>query len=279
MTTSLQNMLDALLQDRSLREPDQLDRRIDALDRLEAWLLYDESSLEPSLRQRAAAAMAELDAVNERLFRSIRDDIRQGNGANSLRDWAASLRHQGDAEHYDPLDTLIGGVLSFEEPGDVLELANEMVFYQPTPARHIFDFMARAHLDERDVVIDLGSGLGHVTLLTAICTPARCVGIEWQPAYVASARECAQALNVSRASFIAQDVRAADLSEGTLFYLYTPFAGTMLRSVLDALRHEATRRVIRLCTLGPCTTVVANEPWLTAEASSDPNGTMLLRSL
>lgn len=279
MTISLQNMLDALRQDRSLREPDQLGRRIDALDRLEAWLVYEESSLEPSLRQRVDVAMAELDAINEQLFRSIRHDIRQGHGAKSLLDWAASLRHQDDAERYDPLDALIGGVLNFEEPGDVSELVNEMVFYQPTPARHIFDFIARTRFDERDIVMDLGSGLGHVTLLTAICTPACCIGIELEPAYVISARQCALALNVDRASFIAQDVRAADLSQGTVFYLYTPFTGTMLRAVLDALRREAQQRAIRLCTLGPCTAVVANEPWLITDDLSDPNRVMLFRSL
>ncbi|WP_233840729.1 class I SAM-dependent methyltransferase [Dyella sp. 2HG41-7] len=278
MTTSLQNTVDALLQDRSLREPDQLARRIDALDRLEAWLVYDESSLESSLCQRANAVMAEWEAINEQLFQSIRDDIRQGSGAKSLCDWAEALRQQDRAERYDPLDALVAGVLNFEAPGDVSELANEMVFYQPTPARHIFDFIARAQLDERDVVMDLGSGLGHVALLTAICTPARCIGIELEHAYVVSARQCAQALNIGRASFIAQDVRATDLSEGSVFYLYTPFTGTLLRSVLDDLRRQAERRTIRLWTLGPCTTVIANEPWLVTEDHGDTHRVSVFQS-
>jgi hypothetical protein len=48
-----------------------------------------------------------------------------------------------------------------------------------------------------------------------------------------------------------------------VFYLYTPFTGTLLCSVLQRLAQEAARRPIRLCTLGPCTSVVADETWLT----------------
>jgi hypothetical protein len=155
-------------------------------------------------------------------------------------------------------------VLAFEEPGEgIAALAPEMVFYQPTPARHIFEAIRRLPLEENDVLIDLGSGLGHVPLLAAVCSRARCVGIELEAAYVACAQRCATALNLAHAHFFHQDARAADFSDGTVFYLYTPFTGTLLRSVLQRLAQEATRRPIRLCTLGPCTAVVADETWLT----------------
>jgi predicted RNA methylase len=137
-----------------------------------------------------------------------------------------------------------------------------MVFYQPTPARHIFDAIGRLSLDHSDVLVDLGSGLGHVPLLAGICSKARCVGIELEAAYVACARQCAKALNLANVSFIQQDVRSADFTDGTVFYLYTPFTGTMLRTVLERLRQEAAKRPIRVCTLGPCTLEVANEVWL-----------------
>jgi precorrin-6B methylase 2 len=137
-----------------------------------------------------------------------------------------------------------------------------MVFYQPTPARHIFQMLARLALGEDDVLIDLGSGLGHVPLLVAIATPARSIGVEWQGAYVAAARQCAQELGLARARFVQGDAREADLSAGTVFYLYTPFGGDMLRAVLDRLQVEARRRPIRVCTLGPCTQSVARESWL-----------------
>jgi tRNA A58 N-methylase Trm61 len=137
-----------------------------------------------------------------------------------------------------------------------------MVFYQPTPARHIFALIARAGLSERDILLDLGSGMGHVPLITAICTGAQTIGIELEAAYVECARRSARELNLNNVRFIQQDARAADLSRATLFYLYTPFSGTILRDVLAALRHEAARREIRICTYGPCTPTIAEERWL-----------------
>jgi hypothetical protein len=72
------------------------------------------------------------------------------------------------------------------------------------------------------------SGLGHVPLLVSMMTGAQSLGVEVQAAYVASARKCAQSLRLSRVQFIAQDARHADLSRGTMFYLYSPFKGSIL---------------------------------------------------
>jgi hypothetical protein len=163
-------------------------------------------------------------------------------------------------------------VLAIRESSEpIVPLDDGMVFYQPTPARHIFDALARLALDERDVLVDLGSGLGHVPLLAAICSPARCIGVEWQEAYVAAARRCAQELGLARAVFVQGDARQADLSTGTVFYLYTPFDGEMLRVMLDRLAAEARSRPIRLCTLGPCTERVARESWLRPVGACRPD--------
>ena len=56
---------------------------------------------------------------------------------------------------------------------------------------------------------------------------------------------------------------------GTVFYLYSPFKGSILADVLAALRIESTRRHIKVCTLGPCSRRVSNETWLKTTASSD----------
>ncbi len=143
-------------------------------------------------------------------------------------------------------------------------IGTEMVSYQPTPARHIFDLIRQTALTERDSLIDLGSGLGHVTLMVSICTSASCTGIELEPSYVGCARKSARSLNLNNVKFIQSEVRTADLSGGTVFYLYTPFSGAILRDVLNSLRNEAVRREVRICTFGPCTQVVAAEHWLSA---------------
>lgn len=270
MITSPTGWLDALEQDRSLEQPEELRRRIAVLDRLEDALLDEAVSpaADAGLHARARAIRTRLEAVNGALYQAIRGSIQRGEGARELRRWTAPSGPddalQGD--DYDHLDELVCGVLSFETPGEPMtELAAEMVFYQPTPARHIFGLLDRLALTERDLLVDLGAGLGHLPLLAAICTPAHSIGIELEPVYVRCARRCAQVLRLDRARFEQQDARAADLAEGTVFYLYTPFTGTILRTVLNALRRQADGRAIRVCTYGPCTPAVAREPWLATD--------------
>jgi hypothetical protein len=262
---SLGSLVEELERERSLDEPRDLRRRVDALDELEGYLL-DGQSMGTAFQQRAKAIYARLEAANFKLYETIRRDIQRGAGAHTLLEWmpdengAANL---ANSKGYDYLDELVSGILQFEEPSaQVVQLESEMVAYQPTPARHIFDFIRRTGLMERDVLIDLGSGLGHVALMAAICTSADCTGIELEPAYVDCARKSARSLNLSNVKFIQDDVRAADFSRGTMFYLFTPFRGGILRDMLNLLRQEAARREIRICTFGPCTPVVAEEQWL-----------------
>jgi hypothetical protein len=154
-----------------------------------------------------------------------------------------------------------------------------MVPYQPTPVRHILHLIAATVVTEDDVFVDLGSGLGHVPLLVSMLTGAQSLGIEVQAAYVASSRECAQSLQLSRVRFIAQDARDADLSSGSVFYLYSPFNGSILNDVLSGLRMESAHRSIRVCSFGPCTRTVANEPWLKASAPPDTKRITVFDSL
>jgi hypothetical protein len=78
--------------------------------------------------------------------------------------------------------------------------------------------------------------------------------------------------------FVKQDAREADLSGGTVFYLYTPFTGTILRAVLDSLRREAASREIRICTFGPCTPTIVEQRWLETLGPSEVDGIAVFRS-
>lgn len=292
MSRALSDIITELEQDRSLREPDRLRERSEVLDNLEVWrvrnLPHDkqaEAGLEDELSGRIEALCTALESIDRQLCHSIRQDIRNGADGRRLLEWAriaaldrdAAIESGGDS--YDHLDELISGVLQLDEPEPPLAaLSAEMVFYQPTPARHIFDMIARTALDERDVLIDFGSGLGHVPLLAAICTGARCIGIEWESVHVECARRAANALKLDRVTFVQGDVRKADFSAGTVFYLYTPFKGAMLREVLDRLRLEAAGREIRICTLGPCTLTVAQESWLHSTGSWQVHRPAVFRS-
>src|SRR5215469_1555022 len=70
---------------------------------------------------------------------------------------------------------------------------------------------------ERGVFIDLGSGLGHVSLLASICAGTRCIGIEVEAAYVNCARQSAYELNLNNVTFIHRDAREADCPAARYF--------------------------------------------------------------
>jgi hypothetical protein len=282
---ALRNLIAELEEDHRLRQPDRVRLRLEALDRLDAYLFNGElqgaagRSVEGKTYLRAKALCSEFEQMNLELYEAIREEIRQGAGHPLLDRLIAEARpglgvaDGVNAESYDDLDELVSGVLRPQHPETGhLVLDAEMVPYQPTPARHIFDFLRRIGLSERDVLVDFGSGLGHVPLLTGICTQGRSVGIELEGAYVDCGRQCAEALKLGNVTFIEQDAREADLSSGTVFYLYTPFTGTILRAVLDSLRREAASREIRVCTFGPCTPVVAGETWLERDGAREGDG-------
>jgi hypothetical protein len=281
-THALQRLLEELEPLATQDHPDRLRRRIDALDRLELHLLGDDrgptagaDAAALAMERRAHVLQATLEAMNQVSYRSLRSDIRRGRPQAMLRQVQACGTDIDNAiaegEGYDHLDELVGGVLRWRLPGPPRAAPEDgMVFYQPTPVRHVFDLVERAAPGAGDVVVDLGSGLGHVVLLVAISTAARCIGIEREAAYVDSARRSAAALRVRNASFIQCDARTADFSTGTLFYFYTPFVGDVMRTVLDSLRVQAAERDIRIAAFGPCTAVIAAEPWLEPAGKTEP---------
>jgi Histone methylation protein DOT1 len=270
--SDLAEVMKRMEQDIAIFEPVRLRARMDALDELDTLIPESRAIRVDAMFAHAIALREKLEAANAAVYAAIRDEVRGGAGAECLRKWIEQCGDVGAPRPglgYDHLDDLIAGVLALREPVGEAVLEPEMVFYQPTPARHILEMIRLSDLAENDVLMDLGSGLGHVPMLASILTGARAMGIEIDAAYVRCARECADNLGLDRVTFVGADAREADLSAGTVFHLYTPFTGGMLRTVMDDLRSEGERREIRLCTLGPCTAAVAGEPWLRAETRVD----------
>jgi Histone methylation protein DOT1 len=277
----LQAFLCGLETDSSLFQPDRLRERLIALDDLDAGFGNIDSEdfmtcMDSRIHKRAKALRARLEVANAELYQSVRFDIVRGGRPSVLLQWLQDSASRNESQvplpglGFDYRDELVSGVLQLREPGEPnFQPSPEMVFYQPTPVRHILHLIAAAALFEDDLFVDLGSGLGHVPLLVSMMTGAQSLGIEVQAGYVASARECAQSLHLDRVRFIPQDAREADLSSGSVFYLYSPFKGSILTQVLSTLRMESTRRSIKICSLGPCTRTVANEIWLKPSALPD----------
>ena len=261
--------------DTSLFEPERLRERLIALDRLDARFGgFDSEGLrmcaDSRIHKNAKSLQARLEAANEELYRSVRFDIVRGLPPFALLPWFQDSARRIESKlpvpglGFDCRDEMLSGILQLREPSEPNLLVPEMVPYQPTPLRHILYLAEVTTLAENDVFVDLGSGLGHVPLLVSMITGAQSLGIEVQAAYVACAQECARSLHLSRVRFLAQDARNADLSSGTVFYLYSPFKGSILTDILSSLRMESARRSITICSLGPCTRTLAKLTWLQA---------------
>jgi len=208
--------------------------------------------------------------VNAQLFRRLREQL-----ITELDTRATLYRlretYVGHGEHKltwedldaDYLDIFINGILGIASPPEETKpLESGMIAYHPTPTRVIFALTAHAHLSAHDVFYDLGSGLGRVALLVGLLTDAQVRGIEFEPAYCAYAQERAHSLNLSRVTFHNVDAREADYTDGTFFFLYTPFTGSILQAVLARLETEARTRPITIATYGACTRDVAQQTWL-----------------
>ena len=282
LTEDLQSFLRGVGANASLFEPKQLRERLDALETLDArygGFEAEEFMSDPDARitNDAKAIRTRLEAANSVLYESIRSEIVRGALPHTLLQWIRTPASPDETAStvpglgYDYRDEVVSGVLQLREPSEPrLHPLPEMVFYQPTPVRHILNLITASALSEDDVFVDLGSGLGHVALLAFMLTGVRSFGIEVEAAYVATAQACAHSLQLSHVRFIHEDARAADLSNGTVFYLYSPFSGSILADVLDRLEKESTSKPIKICALGPCTGTLAKESWLRPISLPDP---------
>jgi hypothetical protein len=139
-------------------------------------------------------------------------------------------------------------------PGD------HLIGYHASGVAPIVRMLIEVPVEADDVVVDLGAGLGKVVMLTRLLTGATARGIELQPALARRAREAAVRHGLQNVSFTEGDAREADLDDGTVFFLYSPFTGPVLSQVMRRLRTVASRRAIVVCSLG--VDVDREAPWL-----------------
>lgn len=287
----LRRLLHDLRNGKDLLLPEQLAKRLKALDELDA-VIGDldlgalEALPEPELIARAMALSSRFEAANEMIYHATRDELAILGNSPAMNHWLTELVRGGDRERprpglsFDVLDEFVSGVLQLRTPGGTTLLPSpEMTAYQPTPVRHILDLVAACNFSSDDVLVDLGSGLGHVPLLVTILTGIRTRGIEVQPSYVASAQQTARDLNLSRVRFAAEDARMTDLSSGTVFYMFSPFRGSILTDVLCQLHKQSEQRSIRIGSLGPCTRILESQTWLRATEGIATERIALFKSL
>jgi predicted RNA methylase len=270
-----------------LYEEKSFDRRIEVIDCIEYEIIDQIEELlrkatQPTqlilLKNRAEKVKSELEGIDTRLFQKLRKNIRKeryrGKGFEDLVKEYVNFDYNTDQEEpdYDNLDLFINGLSSFKTmPEQSKELEPEMVYYQKTPARIVFELVEKCHPVKEDVFFDLGSGLGQVAILVNLLTGITTKGIEFEPAFCNYARICAAELNLSNVTFTNADARKADYSDGTIFFMFTPFKGEIMQAVLAVLRKEAMQRRIKIITYGPGTVQVALQNWLASVTPMDDN--------
>jgi precorrin-6B methylase 2 len=167
---------------------------------------------------------------------------------------------------YDERDVFVNRIFNFGEmPAPTIELAAEMVEFYKTPARIVVNLAHQLSFGPGDVFVDLGAGLGQVVMLVHLLTGVRALGVEIEPAYCVYARRSAAELGLTGVSFVSADARVADLSAGTVFFLFTPFKGEIFSQVMEQLRMMASSRDITVIGYGPCTEEMARLDWLRRE--------------
>ena len=271
----LRHRLEGIEDDTALLEPDRLMARCDALDWLEMLRQGldregGQTKAHRDLRERAQKLQEKLAATDERQFSEFRAFVSDGRAdpvaLRRLLDRFTAYRHGTHGYlhlQHEGLDVLLSSTWetapapAWPQPRDP-----DQVHYEPAPASVILELVDRLRPSPEDLFYDLGSGLGRVVILYHLLTgyPAR--GIEIEPALCAYARSCALSLGLAQVGFVCADARHADLSRGSLFFLFTPFMGETLQSVLRRLQRVAQLRRIAVCSYGPSTPIIAKQAWL-----------------
>jgi hypothetical protein len=281
----IQSYLGAIEKNSSLFEEKNFDKRIEAIDFIEFQVIGQIEDLlrktdQPDqlilLKYRAEKVKSELEEIDINLFKTLQANIRTkgytGKEFKNLVNEYVDFNLDQDETGYDKLDVFINGLSILQTmPEQTKDLEPEMVFYQKTPARIVFELVEKAHIVKEDVFFDLGSGLGQVVNLVNLLTGITVKGIEFEPAFCDYATDCAAGLNLHNVTFINVDARKADYSEGTIFFMFTPFKGEMLQEVLEILRKESLLRKIKIITYGACTALVALQSWLDCAGMTDNN--------
>ncbi len=156
-------------------------------------------------------------------------------------------------------DMWVDAVFGLEElPEDSSELPKGCVPYLPCAIDVLLRIADLVPVRATDVLVDIGAGLGRAAVLMHLLTGASAIGIEVQLGHVAVARELVNRLHLSRVTFVAGDAGqvAPDFAAGSVFFLYCPFSGERLVTLLGHIEAIARTREVYVCAvdlpLPPC---------------------------
>jgi SAM-dependent methyltransferase len=157
-------------------------------------------------------------------------------------------------------DAWIDELLGFPVPPPDMALPRGSVPYLPCGVEEVLAMVRDVPVEAHDELVDLGSGLGRVVVLAHLLSGARARGVEIQEHLVRGAKARCLELGLTAVSFVHDDAAALEL-DGSIFFLYAPFNGDMLKRVQLRLEAVARRRSVVVCAVG---LEFRDVPWLRA---------------
>lgn len=120
---------------------------------------------------------------------------------------------------------------------------NDNMGYDPPEYWYIRAVTRRLKLAPEDVFYDVGCGMGRVICVVARRRVRKCVGIELLEPLCQKARRNSLRLRGRKSpiEIIWADAATADLSAGTIYYLYHPFGKDTMRDFLSNLETSILR--------------------------------------
>jgi len=123
-------------------------------------------------------------------------------------------------------------------------------------------------LTARDVVYDLGAGYGRFMIYGAVVAPARFKGIEIVRERAARIERAKARFGLRNASVVTNNAVAEDFTDGTKFYLFSPFFMPTLRAVSKKLQACAVKRPITIVAVDQAVSFFARQRWLMRATAS-----------
>lgn len=147
-------------------------------------------------------------------------------------------------------DAFVDRALALEAPpDDGPELPRGGVPYLPCPIGTLCRVLKQAEVGADDVLVDIGSGAGRTAAFVQLLTGATVHGIEIQRRLLEASLELMKRLRLQRFSATWGDAPAMPecLAQGSVFFLYCPFGGSRLETLLGSLERLASAKELRLC--------------------------------
>jgi hypothetical protein len=181
--------------------------------------------LHPRLAEAAAHAHAKLRS-------RIRDGVR-----------GAELRAAFEAAPASERDHFVEEVLGVAYPPlDEAVPGPSLIPYLPSGYDEIMHAFSATKLSAADSFLDIGAGLGKAVMLAELLVGAPSMGLELDGVLHAQASSAAGALGL-RATFTRGDARTAPLPRAEVVFMYLPFTGPALATVMARVLAQGPRHV------------------------------------